>query len=198
MLVCRYYCRNIGCICMALQLRPDRQVSALLFWPDFDFVWFISQPHMLQFSLLIRWKANPAKPNWERLRKYFSGNLKFIRLLAGLASDTVEHLDWQTDFIFIHLRDFQRRFSEYDDNDNSNDDAHAPISAETHVRSKNSTRELGDWGSGIGDRGAVAALWFIALTLPAWCCLCASRAASSFLLLRLLLLLLLNRRPTFI
>lgn len=148
MLVCRYYCRNIGCICMALQLRPDRQVSALLFWPDFDFVWFISQPHMLQFSLLIRWKANPAKPNWERLRKYFSGNLKFIRLLAGLASDTVEHLDWQTDFIFIHLRDFQRRFSEYDDNDNSNDDAHAPISAETHVRSKNSTRELGDWGSG--------------------------------------------------
>lgn len=148
MLVYRYYCRNIGCICMALQLRPDRQVSALLFWLDFDFVWFISQPHMLQFSLLIRWKANPAKPNWERLRKYFSGNLKFIRLLAGLASDTVEHLDWQTDFIFIHLRDFQRRFSEYGDNDNSNDDAHAPISAETHVRSKNSTRELGDWGSG--------------------------------------------------
>jgi len=117
----------------------------------------------------------PGKPNWGLLRKYFNGNLKFIRLLARQRyCGALGPISAQTDFIFIHLRDFQRQFSEYGDND---DDAHAPISARNSRTSFGGS--LGIWGGrngvqrlGTVDWGAVAALWFIALTLPAWCCPC--------------------------
>jgi len=125
---------------------------------QFGFIWFIS--HIcLAFPYC---KAMPGKPNWGLLRKYFNGNLKFIRLLARQRyCGALGPISAQTDFIFIHLRDFQRQFSEYGDND---DDAHAPISA------RNSRTlfggSLGTSGGRIGlqrlgtvDWGAVAALW---------------------------------------
>jgi len=134
-------CRNIGCICMPLQLRLDGTCigfGPIRFPVQFGLIWFIS--HIcLAFPYC---KAMPGKPNWGLLRKYFNGNLKFIRLLARQRyCGALGPISAQTDFIFIHLRDFQRQFSEYGDND---DDAHAPISARNSRTSFGGS--LGIWG----------------------------------------------------
>jgi len=168
------HCRNIGWICMPLQLRLD--VEPALVSTRFDFPFSLAS-----FGLLATyaWLFLTVKPCLENPIEGCCVNIStaiWNLFDFWLANDTLEHLDWfqhrQISFLYIYVI-----FNGNSASTATTMTTHMlQFQPETHV-----LHSAGVWGFGgrngvqrLGtvDWGAVAALWFIALTLPAWCCPC--------------------------